>query len=182
MSSRTLLRRSIKPVSAEPARADTSLTLSFRHRGGYATVLDARAEKEELEYPGPHGVLYTLGYDDFAELAARETGYGVSSIEVATYRGMRVAAKVFKSQRLLLLNQCLAPRQRYLSLMQAGAAEHGLCKQYRDWLSRVPANDNAPLDAQYYDTPSEILAQGVAAAAVIAGMALAARQGITHVQ
>jgi hypothetical protein len=119
---------------------------------------------------------------DFAALAARETGYSVASLAVETYTGGCVAARVFNSQRLLMLKQSVPPRLRYKELLLEGAREHGLCGDYCSWLANLPVAEanSGRLDDAYYDTPSETLARAAAACLAAAGMALAAGLPLGH--
>ena len=48
MASKTLAKREIKPVSACPARLPAHFIIHFRHRGGYATIMDTSAASDAI--------------------------------------------------------------------------------------------------------------------------------------
>ena len=73
MSSAVLQKRGLTPLSNVPAQAtDPRVAISFRHRGGFATLLlppDTRRQPATetcaaLDSAGPHGVLYSLTQED----------------------------------------------------------------------------------------------------------------------
>lgn len=182
LSGRIIQKRGVHPISWEPARV-TSLSLGFAHRGGYATLMEHTVTKASeqpgftgLNFFGPHGVLYTLSATDFQKIVSRETGYGITSLDVRTYAGRLVSARAFQSQRLLRLKQSLPPRQQYLDLLLHGAKEHALCEDYYQWLAAVPTvAQGTPLGPEYSDTPSEALAKLAAVSMAVAGGVWAAR-------
>ena len=122
-----------------------------------------------IVYNGPHGVLYELHRADLRKLASRETGYALGSIEIFPYAGERMVAFLFMSQALLLLPVSMPPQRRYLELMLEGAKMHGLAPEYIQWLESLPWARPGGLGAEYFDTPSELLARS----AVLTVLALA---------
>ena len=186
MASSTLAKRDIKPLSACPAQLPAHSSIAFRHRGGYATIIEssvtsstppqwqiildktpvpkgrdqARAPKDHgLVYHGAHGVLYELKKADMQKLAGRETGYALGSTTVTSYAGTETSALLFTSQPLLLLPASVPPQRRYLELMLEGAKTHGLAPEYMQWLHELPCARPGGLGAEYFDTPSELLAR-----------------------
>ncbi len=189
MASSTLAKRDIKPLSACPAQLPSHHSIAFRHRGGYATIMDTSAasgsfmpwrslwqttpvvkdsrassaaptdQSLQLVYHGPHGVLYELHKADLKKLTSRETGYAVSSATVTSYAGVGTSALLFTSQALLLLPASVPPQRRYLKLLLEGAKTHGLAPEYMQWLRELPCARPGGLGAEYFDTPSELLAR-----------------------
>lgn len=185
MSGLTLQKRGVSPITVEPARAPTSLSLAFAHRGGYATLMEGPLGRDSTDpasggpsFPGPYGLLYTLSSTDFRQIVSRETGYQVISLGVRTSSGEQMTARAFQSQRLLRLRRSLPPRQQYLDLMLSAAREHGLCEEYCQWLEAVPSVDKGtPLGPEYFETESEALARIAAVSLAIAGGVWAAGHG-----
>lgn len=202
MAQSVLVKRGVKPFAACPAKLPLHQSIAFRHRGGYATIIDSslaggtpkpwqrvqhtppsteRGEAQLLEeehptgspfeYQGAHGVLYVLHRADMHRLASRETGYTSGSIEVTLYSGEKVKASVFASQSLLLLPASVPPQRRYLKLLLEGAETHGLARDYIEWLRGPRCPQPGGLGPEYFDTPSELLAQsfaiGIAACAAL---------------
>ena len=191
MTSSTLAKRDIKPLSACSAQLPAHHSIAFRHRGGYATIVNTSAAggavmpwhrrwsrilggDEEasvaagvlndscLVYRSPHGVLYELHRADMCKLAERETGYALRSAAVTPYAGEETIALLFTSQPLLLLPASVPPQRRYLELMLEGAQTNQLAPEYMHWLQKLPYAQPGSLSAEYFDTPSEWLARGAA--------------------
>ncbi len=170
MSSRKLLERGVTPL--EPGRPVTipGRTISFSHRGGFATLLDPDEDSKALLRPRPsrdrrqlleiecHGVMYSLAERDMRLLAGAETGYRRSRVEIETYEGRLLEAEAFVSQPSLVLKTAVPPTERYLSLMRRGAAEHGLSCEYQSWLDMVLPWDGASDSELRFDTPSALYA------------------------
>ena len=122
-----------------------------------------------IVYNGPHGVLYELHRADLRKLASRETGYVLGSTEILSYAGERTDALLFVSQALLLLPVSVPPQRRYLELMLEGAKMHRLAPEYIQWLEGLTWAQPGGLGAEYFATPSELLARS----AVLTVLALA---------
>ncbi len=187
MASSILAKRDIKPLSACPAQLPAYHSIAFRHRGGYATIIESSVtggtslqcqknldntpvqkgsriaagvpKDPGLVYHGAHGVLYELDKADMQKLKGRETGYALSSTTVTSYAGAETTALLFRSQPLLLLPASVPPQRRYLELMLEGAKTHGLAPEYMQWLRELPCARPGGLGAEYFDTPSEWLAR-----------------------
>lgn len=69
-----------------------------------------------------------------------------------------VIATAFVSKPMLRLRLAVPPTDRYLSLLQSGAREQGICRAYCDWLANVPSVSRSGLPAEYFDTPSGLVA------------------------
>ena len=161
MQREKLLERGVAAESAQPAFVTGNLYhLAFRHRGGYATLVSKTAAEQACKAESQvHGVIYELREQDLAKVAKVETGYGLLSVEVQTYAGVKCCAMAFISRPSLRLKQSVAPSRRYLDLMQTGAAAHGLDISYQRLLASIsPADEYTPLSAAYFDTPSALYA------------------------
>ena len=71
-----------------------------------------------------------------------------------------VSATAFVSRPMLRLRSPVAPTDRYLKLMQAGAREHGLPPAHVAWLASVPCVSRSGLPPEYFDTGPNVFAQG----------------------
>jgi hypothetical protein len=89
MASSTLAKRGVEVMTSRPAViVDPDAAISFRHRGGFATLIrdppvhgvDPRVQRENV-----HGVLYTLSRANMAALQRAETGYTLEAVRVCTY-------------------------------------------------------------------------------------------------
>ena len=186
MARSTLAKRDVRPLSACPAKMSNYHSIAFRHRGGYATIIEKSTAAQTwlsiaqsppvssaqiadtsvdphhngrlLEYCGPHGVLYELKQADMRKLATRESGYSLGSTQVTLYSGDRLVALMFTSQSLLRLPASVPPQQRYLELLLEGAQSHALATEYTEWLHGLPCARPGGLGSEYFDTPSELLA------------------------
>lgn len=69
-----------------------------------------------------------------------------------------VIATAFVSKPMLRLRLAVPPTDRYLSLLQSGAREQGICRAYCEWLANVPSVSRSGLPAEYFDTPSGLVA------------------------
>jgi hypothetical protein len=187
MARSTLAKRDVRPLSACPAKMSNCHSIAFRHRGGYATIIEDSTAAQTwlsiaqsppvssaqiavtsvdtdyngrlLEYCGPHGVLYELHQADMRKLASRESGYSLGSTQVTLYSGDRLVALMFTSQSLLRLPASVPPQQRYLELLLEGAQSHALAAEYTEWLHGLPFAQPGSLGSKYFDTPSELLAR-----------------------
>lgn len=270
MCPRGLAKRGLTPLSSEPARVtDPGVILSFRHRGGFATLLlppDAPQQRSTpatspaLQRAGPHGVLYSLTPEDMRTLQRAETGYKLVELQVTPYPSLKapitglsiatgasssscsstrdgdaalvalprqritaqragpgsaadasagehstasmarkllasdtarkseseedcststdgggarprsVTATAFVSRPMLQLRQAVPPTERYLQLLRQGARERGLGAGYSAWLHSVPSVRSSGLPAEYFDTPSGLVANAVLMSLVAASM------------
>ena len=184
---------------AVPAVAPPDAVLSFCHRGGFATVdyagqtaasnppvshdgdaadrtagqhlvANAHAVSELCSVAQPHGMLYSVSNTQLTKLSKRETGYRLAVIPVTPYgEAISIDAHVFVSRRMLRLRRPVPPTQRYLDLILSGARSWELSDAYISQLEQVPAARPGGLPAEYFDTPSAVVA-----GAAVAGAALAA--------
>lgn len=203
MARSTLAKRDVRPLSACPAKMSNNQSIAFRHRGGYATIIENSTDAQPwlstaqlppvssaqialtpaethrngslLEYCGPHGVLYELHQADMRKLTSRESGYSLGSTQVTLYSGDRLEALVFTSQSLVRLPASVSPQQRYLELLLEGAQSHALAAEYTEWLHGLPCARLGGLGSEYFDTPSELLARCAAV-----GLACAAMYAAVH--
>lgn len=160
MSKQILAQRDIQ--ATEPSQAailsNPDLRLTFSHRGGFATLREAGSTVFRNEYRQVHGVLMDLSAKELQVLAKAETGYTLRKVLVQTYRGEHKEASAFFSKPSLLLKNEVPPTKRYLSLLQSGAAQQQLAKEYQDWLNSIKATVGGPLGPEYFETPSVIYA------------------------
>ncbi|KAI5857884.1 hypothetical protein BZA05DRAFT_385155 [Tricharina praecox] len=144
-------RRQIRPVSAHNVRVPT-LALSFDLPGiaylepcfANVVVVETAGEGRTLLTPpggGLIGVVYEVTPEDFATIIATEGGG-------AAYQDFVVEAFKIDGGEKLAVHTLLAPQEeersshaqpsrRYLDLIRAGAKEHGLPKEYREWLAEL---------------------------------------------
>ena len=166
MSAGNLTEREIKlggPGLAASLTDAKYQTLSFRHRGAFATLTapstSANGPKRScLEYHRPHGVLYYIEKQSLSDVAKLETGYGLAEVEVKLYKSEKVVAVAFVSKPSLMLAQPLPPTQRYLDLMISGACEHDLCPKYIAFLRSLDRHEGLALGNEYFATPSVLYA------------------------
>ena len=185
MCRETLSKRGVQPVGP-PRRARTlesdGWQIAFAHRAGYATLMK-RDDDSMLQFPNPHGVLYTLNVDDLRKIESREVGYKRDRIRVLTYNSDNCNedeivedVNVFVSVPWMVLRLAVAPTERYIGLLRQGAVENGLDGEYVAWLEAVPSVEASKLsqDYSYNDTLSEAVAKGVALVmlALVCGAAL----------
>lgn len=117
--------------------------LSFRHRGGYATLIPEHVAIANPAVCAPgapvdtHGLLLLLQNDDFAMLTSQEYGYSTERVWVQTYDGTLVEASAFISKPSICESVSVQPSRRYLSLLQVGAREHLLDTDYVSWLDSL---------------------------------------------
>eukprot|EP00775_Hariotina_reticulata_P010328 gene10328-10485_t len=163
MSPETLLRRSVKVLQRVPcAIVDANVHLSFRHRGGYATLVkgDDQPPKFKSFMPQVHGVLFLLEKDEMKKLQKREGGYELQDVEVVTYDGWTAKAKAFVSTPLALLPAEVVPTEKYMKTLRVGAAENFLDPLYQAYLSSITTVPSVGLGPEYWNTPSKYLAYG----------------------
>jgi len=144
-------RRQIRPVSSLNVRVPT-LALTFDLPGiaylepcfaNVALIDDAGEGRRLLSPPGGGlvGVVYEVTPEDFATIIATE-GSG------AAYQDVVVEALTIDGGEKLVAHTLLAPQEearpshaqpsrRYLDLLRTGAKEHGLPKEYRQWLAEL---------------------------------------------
>lgn len=158
----TLVRRDVRVLSRDPCKVcSPDVRLRFRHRGGYATLVNAKpSEYQRFEpyTPNVHGVLFTISKEDLKKLKKRESGYELKEIEVETYDGMIVKAMAFTSHSLAMLPEELPPPEAYMRLLREGAADNFLDPTYQAWLSSVDTVTSAGLPNEYYNTPGKYVA------------------------
>ena len=215
MASSTLAKRGVQVTASRPAViVDPNTAISFRHRGGFATLIrgpPVHGGDPKLQRGDVHGVLYTLSRASMAALQRAETGYALEAVRVCVYppaaapaciaaasgsiaRGGKpvsiagslasatsicegnqdgtVLASVFVSRPMLRLRNPVPPTDRYLEMLRAGARVHGLDPVYSDWLASVPSVGRSGLPPEYFNTESNVLAQGFLALVVLAIMCL----------
>lgn len=175
MADSVLARRGVQPLASEPAVVeDAAWCLSFRHRGGYATLLRCQGPPLEPAWRQPHGVLHALVPADLERIAAREVGYRLAPLQVRTYGGEARRAAAFVSAPLLQLYRPVPPPRRYLDLLLEGGRQHGLEGGYLAWLASLDACEGS-LDARYDACPADALAKLLAAGAAATAAAWATR-------
>jgi hypothetical protein len=167
MSSRKLRERGV--TTSDPGRPAVARdkTVSFSHRGGFATLLDLDTNPQNSKglhigssgHEQPlgivcHGVVYSLTEGNMRRLSRVETGYRRASVAVVTYGEQWLEAEVFVSQPSLVLKAAVPPTERYLTLMREGAREHGLKQDYLSWLDGVQPWDGYSHQESRFDTPS----------------------------
>ena len=88
-ASSTLAKRGVEVLASRPAMlVDPGMAISFRHRGGFATLIrepPRDGTDPRLQRGNVHGVLYTLSKPDLAALQRAETGYTLEAVRVCTY-------------------------------------------------------------------------------------------------
>eukprot|EP00898_Chlorokybus_atmophyticus_P002623 jgi/Chlat1/3361/Chrsp23S03806 len=143
-------QRSIRPLSARPARAHGQRLL-FDHRGGFGNLV---ACEDEETTACAHGVLYELLPGDWERLRRMETGYDVGQCKVTAYDETRCAdARVFVSTPgSRTFRKDLVPDQRYLKLLQEGAQEHQLDAAWQGYLLLIMPLPLSRRGREYYDT------------------------------
>jgi len=142
--------RGLRPIESRPARL-RGYKLSFRHRGGFGTVEEAREGDEWREV---HGVLHLLSHADYCRLAAMEHEYRPCEVEAEPYDGgPPIKAIVFVTPPERLIRSGLPPTSRYLGLLQKGAPEWPLDDRYTSWLKSLPSIDNGKRGDAYYQSP-----------------------------
>lgn len=168
MAPSVLHRRGVSPIAQQPARiVDSTYTiLAFRHRAGYATLLQQHHQPcGPAELPAPIGVLYTLSPSDMERLRRCEQGYGTAVLrcelihaadEQHKVPARDVHAVAFVSKPWNLLPKSVPPQSQYLALLQEGGKHAGLPAEYLQRLASVPSvrPDGRGLPDSYYDTPS----------------------------
>ena len=91
MASGILAKRGVTPLASRPAVVTEPATvLSFRHRGGFATLVMQPMQQQDAANPrlqrgNVHGVLYSLDRADMAALQRAETGYVLERVSVQPY-------------------------------------------------------------------------------------------------
>lgn len=160
MNYSTLSKRGCKIQSRDAAvLADPAMKLLFQHRGGYSTVQRSHAPSLYPTFRSHvHGVLYKLTREEMDKLKRKEGGYALQDMEVVTYDGRRVMAKVFVSGPLARLPAEVKPTERYMRLLREGAADNYLDPLYQAWLSSIETVPSAGLPHEYYDTPAKYIA------------------------
>jgi AIG2-like family len=176
MSTATLQKRGIVPVSSVPARVVGDTYFAFSHRGGYASLLSphqgswfqwpsaaADPEASATLYRQPFGVLYELRSVDVAVLQQRKIGYRLVNITVQEVEsGHVIPAQAFVSSPWLQLRRPVRPTARYLNLIVAAAQEQGFDEGYIAWLRGMPTAEPKELSApEYSATLAELAARGM---------------------
>eukprot|EP00903_Cladosiphon_okamuranus_P013820 g12862.t1 len=149
-------KRGVEPLASFPAEATRFATISggkdgttgageglsmcFCHRAGYATLAPKPGPPQSWEAsPGTHGVVHAISSSDLNKIAASENGYRQRLVEVETPAGERDVAVCFVSVPSQMLLTSVPPTSRYLSLLQDGAAYHGVNERYSRWLEQLPS-------------------------------------------
>lgn len=159
LSHQRMLDRGI-PITlpGQPAVVISDLSLSFSHRGAFATLTKDAAKDSHssctLTYTNPHGVFYYLSKQDLDHLSGLETGYKLVQLEIELYNERILTASTFVSRPALRLQSPLPPTARYLDLMITGARQHHLSVEYIAWLKGIQPHKGGPLGEEYFKTPS----------------------------
>ncbi|KAL4448021.1 hypothetical protein ABPG75_005240 [Micractinium tetrahymenae] len=143
--------RGIAPLESLPA-ALPGWRLAFVHRGAMGSLVPlAPGERGPAGLGAVHGVLHRLGAADYGRLINMEHEYLPVEVEAVPYgTSSPLPAVALVTPEDKRIADGLPPIQRYLSLLQEGAAHHQLDPGYVAWLNSLQGIDRRERGDAYY--------------------------------